>query len=405
MPRVLQINVCFNVYSTGRIVSELSAYVHREGWQTFAAFRAGTFIDDHITELVPIGGGTDKYLHFIKSFCFDAHGLGSRDATKTLLNDIKKISPDIIHIHNLHGYYLNYELLFRYLNQLRIPVIITAHDCWTFTGHCAHFVTAGCYKWESVCNHCQLKSKYPKSLIDRSKNNFYRKKSLFLENNNIHIVAVSEWLGKMISRSFLRDKRMSVINNGVDVQLFRPLAFTPEMGMIPRNKKVILAVSSVWYKDKGFDDYFHLAEKLPEDMVICMVGLSKKQMSRLPSNIIGISRTANVEEMVRVYNRADVVLSLSYAESFGLSIAEAMACGTPAVVYDNTALPELISPGTGRVVRTGDVDGVVNAVVDLLSKDEQETSRMCRERAVQQYNKEDTYKKYFQLYLDLMERA
>ena len=367
------------------------------GWESYVAY--GRHMNISSSKLIKIGNKWGIYIHGILSRLFDNHGLASKRATKKLITKIKEIKPDIIHLHNIHGYYINYQILFDYLSTINIPIVWTLHDCWSFTGHCAHFVTVKCEKWKSGCYDCPLLKTDPKSLFfDRSKRNFEKKRKYFGQKTNPHIVVPSYWLMGIVKQSFLKNKHIEVINNGVDLDKFTSLPHTKQI--VKDGKHIVLGVATVWSESKGLSDYIRLSEKLREDIEIVLIGLDPKQISMLPSKIIGLPKTKSQQELIEWYNTADIVLSLSYAETFGLTIAEGMACGKPAIVYDNTALPELVTPLTGMVVKTGDVNAIANAIHELI--DHPLLPSDCRQRAEGFYNINKKYDEYFKLYNQLL---
>ena len=397
MPGLLQINETANSGSHGIISEGIGRLVLEKGWESVIAY--GRWANESQSQLIRIGSSIDVMEHGVESRLFDNHGLASRFSTLAFISHLKEIKPDIIHLHNIHGYYLNYRVLFEYLNSISIPIVWTVHDCWAFTGHCSHFVTSGCEKWKTGCNNCQLTRSYPKSFVDRSKRNYELKKSLFTNNKNLHIVTVSDWLSAQVKHSFFEGKDLRVIKNGVDVELFKPSEIKPN------DRFTILGVASVWTQEKGLCDFYGLRDILDKEAIdIVLIGLSDKQIKELPNGITGIPRTESVDELVLWYNKADVILSLSKAETFGLTIAEALACGTPVVVYDNTAQPELVSDETGYIVKTGDIGGVAIAIESLRRRSAPEVkaqSNACRDRAEREFNISRCLGQYLDMYEDL----
>lgn len=401
MAKLLQINVCYGYYSTGKIVENISDIVKGNGWDSYVAFRADV-PSKNTANLIPIGNNYSKYFHYIKSFLFDKHGQSSNTATLKLINKIKEISPDIIHLHNIHGYYIDIRELLSYLSQANIPVVVTVHDCWLFTGHCAHFTKISCEKWKTGCDNCKLSSSYPNSIIDNSSYNYQLKRNLFSQIKNLHLVTVSQWLADLVRESFLGKHDIRVIHNGIDTNAFRILDNRPNIHNIGMHHKVVLGVSSAWYEDKGLRDYIALSQILPSYIKICLVGIDRKLKQKLPSNIICIPKTTDQQDLVNIYNRADIVLSLSKSETFGLTIVEGYACGTPAIVYDNTALPELITPSTGIKVPNGDINAVKMAIFEILDKGKKNYSRACRQLAVSKYNNVNCFEGYYKLYNEIL---
>lgn len=405
MPTLLQINTVVNTGSTGRIVEQLGQYILSKGWISYIAY--GRKSNESTSQTVKIGSELDIASHGIKSRLLDKHGLGSVKATQRFLHRISKINPDIIHLHNLHGYYLNYKLLFDYLVKTNIPVVWTLHDCWPITGHCTHFSDINCVKWKIECHHCPKKKNYPASLIlDRSQNNYRLKKSLFTSLTNETIVPVSKWLGGRVKESFLAKYPMHVINNGIDLAAFCPLSDGLKFKKKHKiaEKFMLLGLATAWSASKGLDDYFKLNRALSDDYSIVLVGISKKQKELLPPNIIGIDRIESLKELAGLYSTADIILNLSYQETFGMTIVEGFACGTPGIVYNCTASPEIITDETGIIVEPGQTEQLVNAIETIKSKGKDYYSTNCRKQAEKKYNKQDRCSDYTQLYDELLKR-
>lgn len=403
--KLLQINSTANWGSTGRIAEQIGDVAISLGWESYIAY--GRYANKSSSHLIKIGNKVDSAWHLLCSRLFDCQGLCSRKATKRLINQIEQIKPDLIHLHNIHGYYLNYDILFKYLKSAGVPVVWTLHDCWAFTGHCAHFSYDQCMKWKAECSQCPLKKEYPSSfLLDRSKENFRYKKELFTSVDNITVVSVSNWLNSVVEDSFLANFQKCVVYNGVDTDTFTPLSdvdvLRDKYGL--KGKKVLLGVASAWDKYKGVDDYLRLQEFLSSHVKLVLVGLSEKQIECLPEGIIGIRRTQNVQELVRFYSLADIVLNLSYQETFGLTTVEGFACGTPSIVYNKTASPELINKSCGKIVEAGNMAQLLSAIDEVLSNGKAHYTVACRRRAETLFNKNDRYKDYIKLYESLLGR-
>lgn len=403
MPKLLQINVTSNWGSTGKIAEECNKAARALGWETYFAF--GRYSTPSESEI--IAGPNSKwdiYEHYMENRVLDNEGLASRDATLKLVERIKEIHPDIVHLHNIHDHWLNYQILFGYFNLSDIKVVWTFHDFWTITGHCTHFVYAGCQKWQIGCNCCPLST----SLIDRSSRNFKLKKQLFIANKNLSIVSVSEWVGDNVKKSFLKDKRIDVIVNGVDTEVFKPTPLIPSEILKPIEELtesifVIMAVSSQWNSgSKGLHDYKAMSKILRDDEVIVLVGVPEEIIKDLPTNIIGIKRTNNQQELAALYTRANVICSFSSAETFGLTIVEGYACGTPAVVYNNTAPPSLITPETGFVVPNKDYKEAYVAIQKIKSKGKEKYADACIRLTNEKYKKDKCFGAYISLYNELL---
>lgn len=403
MFKLLQIDSCLNMLSTGQITESIGKRAIKRGWDTFIIHGARYIRSGSCMKSVQAESKWGEYAHYFEGLFLDNHGLSSRFSTKKMIEKIKEIKPDIIQLHCIHGYYLNYKLLFDYLNITNIPVVWTFHDCWSFTGHCSHFIMAGCEKWKTGCNDCPLKGDYPKSFVDFSPRNYEIKKQLFTSNNNLHIVTVSKWLESLARQSFFSDKEITTIYNGVDRDVFHKV----ESGELRRhlhldNKNVLVAAATSWNKYKGLYDYIKLSERLPDNTSLVLIGLTKDQIKTMPSNIIGIEKTNSAKELACYYSMADIVLNLSYAETFGLTTVEGMACGTPGIVYNTTASPELITPETGFVVETGSVNQVLSAIKLILEQGKEYYSASCINRAKTVFDKEERFEDYMKLYERLL---
>ena len=397
MPTLLQINITANWGSTGKIAESIGLAAIQQGWESYIAY--GRWCNPSQSHLIKVGNKLDMYMHYGEQRIRDNEGLCSRGATKRLIKQIMEIKPDVVQLHNIHDHYLNYRLLFEYLNQTDTKVVWTFHDCWAFTGHCFHFVTKKCDRWKSGCYDCPLKNEYPKTLVDRSKEHWVLKKNLFTGCKNLTIVPVSDWMGNFVKESFLKDKRICVIKNGVDLNTFRSLV--PHSSSELNRKFKILAVSSVWYPDKGELDIYKLRSMLPDDdYEITMVGLSAEQAKKLPSGIIGIQRTQNVQELVQLYSDADVLINPTYADTFPTVNLEALACGTPVITYRTGGSPEAIDNKTGFVVPQGDVAALANAIMNMRSNPL--SSEVCRKRAEEFFDKDKCFEQYVNLYNELL---
>jgi glycosyltransferase involved in cell wall biosynthesis len=387
---ILQINTVVNSGSTGRIAEEIGVEALSQGHESLIAY--GRQERASQSQLIKIGDLKDVYLHGFRTLLTDQHGLGSQSATKSLIKELKSIKPDVIHLHNIHGYYINYKFIFQYIKAENIPLVWTFHDCWPFTGHCSYFDAVGCTKWQTHCNKCPLTSEYPKSFVDRSFKNFDDKKEAFLNVKNLTIVTPSIWLKNLVKQSFLKEYKVQTINNGIDLKSFHP----PKIKI---NGKIILGVASIWSNRKGLSDFIKLREILDDDIKIVLIGLSKSQIKSLPENILGISRTENIKELTEWYQRATVFVNPTYLDNFPTTNLEALACGTPVVTYDTGGSPESINSTIGETVEKGNIEHLKKAIERFLTKEDlQSLMTNCRDHAFKNFNKEDRYKEYLEIY-------
>lgn len=397
MNRLLQINICANWGSTGRIVEHIGNAAINNGWESVVYY--GDFHNISTSRLIKAPCRFPfMYEHYFECYYMDREGLASRIPTLHLIRQIKKMKPDIIHLHIIHDHWLNYPMLFRFLSKSNIPVVWTFHDIWAITGHCYTY-TLDCDKWKAGCDYCPLRNKFGP---DRSKRNYELKKHFFSSINNITIVTVSEWLGCLVQQSFLGNRKIYVIPNGIDTDVFRPSPDCFNSDLF-KDKTLILAVAQVWDKGKNLQDYYLLRELLGSKYVILLVGLTKTQINSLPAGIVGMERTHSQKELAGIYSRADVTLSLSASETFGMTIIESMSCGTPVVVYDNTGQRSLVTEDTGMLVPSGDVKAVKDAILTITSYPKDHYSQSCRSRVEENYNLNKQYSKYIDLYNNILE--
>ena len=402
MPILLQINISANNGSTGKIAESIGELAIKNGWDSYIAY--GGSHNSSQSKLIKIGSKIDIYTHYLLNRIFDGEGLGSIYSTKKLIMQIENIKPNIIHLHNLHDHYLNYKLLFQYLNKTKTKVVWTFHDCWALTGHCANFSSIGCEKWKTGCYDCPQN----KSLFDFSKRNYDLKKNHF-NIKNLYIITVSDWLKRIVQDSFLGNHYIKIIKNGVDINVFHPVNIEDFKNTNDSYRQIkeyydkinkiftIIGVASVWTEGKGINDYIKLSELLDKDECLVLIGINKKIEKNMPKNIICVPRMSSMDLLAFWYTCADVVLSLSKQETFGMTIAEGMACGTPAIVYDNTAQPELISDDTGYVVENGNIKQCYKKIQEIKKRKSEYYIESCRERAISCWSKENL-QEYINLY-------
>jgi len=401
MPILLQINTTLNSGSTGRIAEQISLMAENKGWNCYIAHGA-RYVNSSQIKSIQIGTKFGNIIHAIMGEYFGMHGFGSTLATYRFIRKVKKIRPDIIHLHNLHGYYLNISVLFKYLAKANIPVVWTLHDCWSFTGHCTHFESHGCYKWKTECGHCPLLMlQYKSRLIDRSKRNFLIKKNLYSQIKNMTIVPVSNWLGNLVNDSILNKHNIKVIHNGIDLDLFKPTESNiRERLEIQENKKMILGVVASGFKGKK--EFIALSKDTSYQIVL--VGIRKDWMDDVPDNIICIPRTNSQKELAEYYSAADVFVNPTEDDTFPTTNIESIACGTPVVTYNAGGSPEILDKYTGIVVNRDDICALHRAIDSILANGKQYYLNACRNRAVQNYNKNERFRDYLDLYSELLRK-
>lgn len=317
--------------------------------------------------------------------------------TYKLLKKIDEFKPDIIHLHNLHDSYINLSMLFSYIKKHNVPTVWTLHDCWAFTGQCPHFTIVKCDKWKAGCHNCPQYKEYPASLYDNTKKMWQLKKKWFTGVKNMTIVTPSEWLAGLARESYLKQYPIEVINNGIDLNVFRPTHsnFREQYG-IPGDKYIVLGVSFAWGYRKGLDCFVEMAEKLGEQYQIVLVGTDDEIDKNLQHNIISIHRTQNQKELAEVYSAADVFVMPTREENYPTVNMEAIACGTPVVTFDTGGSPEMLDDKTGIVVEANDIEATKKAIKDICGK-----KRCNDEEYIVAYSKNFDMKKRFAEYIEL----
>lgn len=392
--KIFQINTVCGIGSTGRIAVDISHVLEKAGHESCIAYGRGGAPKD--VESYRIDSPWEVYAHAFFSRLTDRQGLYSTAATKRLIQKIKEYNPDIIHLHNIHGYYLNYDALFRFLSAYNKPVVWTLHDCWPFTGHCAYFDFVHCDKWKEGCYHCPQKSSYPAScFLDRSRKNYDLKKALFTKVEKLCIVTPSHWLAGLVKESFLGKYPVKVIHNGIDLHIFKPTSsnFRRENGL--EGYKIILGVASPWTPRKGLSDFIKLSKMMDDHTRIVLVGLSDRQIKKLPPHIIGIKRTNNPQELAGLYTTADVFFNPTYEDNYPTTNLESLACGTPVVTYNTGGSPESVGEN-GAVVDKGDIEASWDSINNF-SK-----SRKIDNNSFYKFDKFKHFIRYLNLYQTLI---
>jgi len=395
--KVLQINTTANSGSHGRIAEEIGRLLIEQGHESFIAY--GRTSNNSRSELIKIGSRVDHAMHLVRTRIFDLHGFGSINATELLISKVKELNPDIIHLHNLHGYYLNIEVLFKYLRVFNKPVIWTFHDCWPFTGHCCFFDADSCPKWQIGCFDCPSTHNYPKSwMIDNSRMNYRRKKEIFMGVKNMVLVSPSEWLAGHLRNSFLSSYDIRVINNGVDLQKFRPVDSEEIRTKYGLKKNYVLGVASIWSNRKGLSDFISLRKILEPEIEIVMVGLTKSQAKQLPSGMKSVSRTENTDELAAIYSGAKVFINPTHIDNFPSVNIEALACGTPVITYNTGGSPESVGIETGIVVEKSNIKELHNSIRLVINSKELYNPARCHDQALMKFSASERFGDYLNLY-------
>lgn len=398
--RIVEINMCLNG-STGKIMLQIADCAREKG-DDVRTYSTQAF-SKRYRKLPPAPMGHKYYgsyiesgIHFVCAHFFGFNGCYSWFATKRLIHQLKKYKPDVLHLHNLHNYCINFPLLFKYIKKNNIRVIWTLHDCWTFTGHCPHFDMIGCEKWKTGCYQCPQYKDYPKSYVDRSKAMYKLKKRWFTGVKDMTIVTPSQWLADLAKQSFLSEYPVKVINNGIDLSIFQPTDSDFRAKYNLNGKFILLGVAFAWGTRKGLDVFIELSKRLPSDYQIVLVGTDDRIDQQLPENIISIHRTQNQTELAQIYTAADLFVNPTREDNYPTVNMEALACGTPVLTFKTGGSPEMLDETCGSVVEKDDTDALYEEILRIRAE-EPYSKAACLEKA-KQFDMYDKFAEYVELY-------
>lgn len=399
--KILQINAISKIRSTGRLCAEIADYLNDNGHEGYVAYSVGVPYEKGYR----IGTTAEAKIHAFLSRLFGLQAYYSKTGTRKLLRYLGELKPDVVHLENLHGNYINLELLLNYLAKNDIPTVLTLWDCWFFTGKCCHFTEDNCYKWKTECGNCpRLKKDNNSWFFDRTKKMRRDKKEWFGKIPRLAVVGVSDWITGEAKQSLLSSaKLMTRIYNWIDLDIFKPVDtdnLKKRLGLT--NYFIILGVASSWSTVKGLESFIGLSKVISEDMRIVMIGQCPAG-TELPGNILHVEETHSINEMAEYYAMADVLVNLSVEETFGLVTAEALACGTPVVVINSTANPELVGDGCGIVSETSNASEILQNIILIKEQRKESFSENCRDYAKKHFAKEDRIKDYISVYETICE--
>lgn len=393
--KIVQINTTCGVGSTGKICVGISQVLTEKNMENYILYSNKT---DGYRCGIRCSREVYTKIQSLKSRVFGNYGFNSTIITNKIINELDRFQPDIVHIHNIHGHDCNLEKLFIYFKKKKIKLFWTFHDCWAFTAYCPHFTMAKCNKWENGCFDCVQRNQYT-WFFDRSSYVYSKKKTLF-SDLDLTIITPSQWLGDLVKRSFFKNYPVRVIYNGIDLDVFSPCKseFREKYG-IGKEKKILLGVAFEWGEAKGLDVFIDLSKRLDPNYQIVLVGTSARIEKQLPNNIISINRTQNQKELAEIYSAADLFVNATREEVLGLVNLEALACGTPGVVFNSGGVPECFDSTCGSIVACNDID-TLEAEIIRICNDKPYTKEACIRRA-KQFDKEDRFREYVELYEEL----
>ena len=399
--KIVEINGT-NYSSTGNIMLNIAEVARKNGHEVFTCSKNSRQSKKYINKNhIYIGSRFERILSELLSDITGKKDSFNIIGTKRFIKKLEEINPDLIHLHVMHDSFINYSLFFNYLIESKIPVVWTLHDCNPITGQCVYFDSIGCYKWKTGCCNCKQLHRYPKSLLfDNTFALWNKKKELFTKLNNLTIVTPSKWLANIVKESFLNNAKIKVINNGIDINVYKYIESDFRKKNNLQNKKIVLGVGYIWNKRKGLDDFIKLASLLPQNYQIVLVGTNDEIDEKLPDNILSIHRTYDKEELVKIYSSADVFVNPTYEDNFPTTNIESLACGTPVITYNTGGSPEIINDKCGSVVNKGDTESLKREIIRICN-----TKPFLKEDCINrstQFDKNKKFKEYINLFNNLI---
>lgn len=396
--KIFQINAVYGFGSTGVIVKDINDLIQEHSWDSYIGC---VYFSKTIKNVYKIGNDLDYKKHALLSRLTGKQGFFSKHSTKKLIEHLEKIKPDIIHLHNLHSNYINIEILLNYINYNNIPLVLTLHDCWFFTGKCYHYLKYNCYKWKTKCNHCPAKTEeLPNYLLDHSKWVYQKKSKLFKNIKNMTIVGVSDWISNEAKQSFFFDKNFTTIYNGIDTTIFYPQKNDFRLKYKLKNKFLILIMANKWFDCNNKNYIKDIEEILKDDEMIILVGCSSKQinMVKKSNKILSIGFLYDKNELCKIYSAVDVFLNITLVDSLPTVIMESICCGTPVISHDVAGCTELIDTDTGIVFEKQNVKELRKSLSTIRNKQ----YNNCAARGKNKFNKKNCYEDYIKVYESLV---
>ena len=389
--KIVQINATCGVGSTGKICEGISKVLVDDSIENYILYSSKT---NGYKLGLPCSSDKEIKLQALKSKILGNYGFNSYAATKRIINELSRIQPDIVHLHNIHGHDCNLKILFKYFRENQTKLVWTFHDCWAFTGYCPHFTMIRCDKWKTQCGQCVQRHEHS-FFFDKSRE-LYEKKKQLLSGLNLTVVTPSRWMAKVTGESFMSRYPICVVNNGIDLNVFNPVDSDFREKYNLREKKIVLGVSFGWGERKGLDVFVDLAKKLPDQYKIILVGTDEVVDKTLPRNILSIHRTQNQRELAKIYSAADVFVNPTREENYPTVNMESLACGTPVITFCTGGSPEIIDETCGSVIPCDDVNALEQEILRVCT-DSPYSERSCLKKA-KRFDQGERFKEYLTIY-------
>ena len=387
--RLLLVNTVASGGSIGSYINRIAAHALSLGWEVAVAAGGGAPADPRV-KFIRIGSRADMIVSALATRLFDSHGLTGAAATRRFCSEADAFCPDIVHLHNIHGYYLHYPALFRWLAERKHRVLWTLHDCWAFTGHCASFDRVRCMEWTTGCHDCPLGRDYPATrLISQTARNYAVKRAVFTSVPGLRLLPVSDWLKeRVLPMSFLGSLNATTVKIDVDLDTYCP-------SVRPSPTPVVLGVANVWTSGKSLQFFRRLRDELPPRVRI-----------RIAGDIRGANRIGGVEyigwlspdKLAAEYAGASVFVNPTYAESYSMTNREALACGTPVVTRAVGGATEDLLDGSGALRASADDSTLIAMTKDIIALPAEplRTAAVCLARRL--YGNQPFLRRLFDIY-------
>lgn len=403
--RVLQINAVYDVGSTGVITRDIHELCLKKGIDSYVAYSTSPRHRKDIANGYKIGTMFGKKLHALLCRVNGQQAYFSRIATRNLIRYIRKIKPDVVHLHNLHSNYLHLNMLLSFLEKEDVSTVITLHDCWFYTGGCFHYTNAGCDKWLKECGICPKKKQdTPAYLFDRSKKILADRKKYLCNIKKLTVVGVSQWITNEARRTFLEQKNCVTVYNGIDMDFYRPMASELRAQLGLSDKFVVLGMANKWLQPVNKEALNVVAKALGDDCVIVLVGCNDRHRASLPQNVLAMDYIRDRDLMRKVYSMADVFVNCTREDSLSLVNVEAQACGTPIITYRNTGAKETVDEQSGFTVETGNVRELVEKIRYVKGVGKSYLTEQCRQYVKNKFERDQNYNQIIDLYKKLYDK-
>lgn len=401
--RISQINAVYGIGSTGNIVKDLQHICKENGIDCEVIC---TSFNEFDPDVFLIGNQVSNKLHSLLSRIGGMQGYYSIFPTLKLLNHYKNYPPDIIHLHNLHSSYINLPMLLRFAAKNNLPVVVTLHDCWLFTGGCTHYEHSHCFKWKNSCGYCpQRFEEFPALLLDMSSKILADRVKYFAAIKNLFAVGVSQWIVDEARQKVFQNAACTTIHNGIDTDFFHPIRVDRMINytnLRELKEKVpdiffILCPANKWFLDINRDTFDYFASRLEDNMRMLFIG-NGVDKARLTENMIDLGFVSSRFKIRDIYNISDVMVNCTREESLSLLNVEVQSCGTPVITYNNTGVKETVNGICSFAVENGNPEAAWKALMMIRKKGKEHYSTACRNWATQEFNLETNYRKYLDLY-------